>query len=110
MQHVVIIKNGWYMKRNQEKKEVSLPLDSRNRICLSPFLTKEAGVTSYRAHREGEKIILEPMTEVPTREAWLYQNPEAISSLLEGIKQADEGNIKPLNLDLSQFDEEDDGV
>lgn len=91
-----------------ERKEVSLPLDSRNRVCLSQFLPKGLEVTSYKAYKEGDKIILEPMAEVPAREAWLYNNPKALASVLEGLKQVEEGRVSKLDIDLSQFLEEED--
>lgn len=94
----------------REKKEVSLSLDSRNRVCLSQFLPKGLKVTSYKAYQEGEKIILEPMAEVPAREAWLYNNPEALASVLTGLKQAEKGRISKLDIDLSQFLEDENEV
>lgn len=96
--------------RKQEKKEFSLPLDSRNRVCLTQFLNKNFEVTSYRAYQEGEKIILEPMAEVPAREAWLYRNPQALASVLEGLKQAEEGNVSELNIDYSEFLEDEEEI
>lgn len=89
--------------RKQIRKEISLPLDSRNRVCLTQFLPKDLEVTSYKAHLEGENIVLVPMAEVPAREAWLYNNPEALASVLEGLKQAELGKISKLDIDLSQF-------
>lgn len=87
----------------QEKKECNLPLDSRNRICLSQFLPKDVEITSYRARQEGDNIILSPMAEVPAHEAWLYNNPQAMATVLNGLKQAEEGHISKLDIDLSQF-------
>ncbi len=87
----------------QELKAVSLPLDSRNRVCLTHFLPKDLEVTSYRAHRDGDNIILCPMAEVPAHEAWLYNNPKALASVLDGLKQAEEGRVSELNIEMSQF-------
>lgn len=97
------------MRKQHIKKQVSLTLDSRNRICLTPFLSKENEITSYRAYQEGDKIILEPMIELPAREVWLYQNPQALASVLEGLKQAEEGKTSELDIDYAEFlqDEED---
>lgn len=94
-----------------QRKEISLPLDSRNRVCLSQFLPRDVEVTSYKAYQEGEKIILEPMAEVPAHEAWLYNNPEALGAVLKGLKEAENGKTSKLDFDLSQFLEpEDDEV
>lgn len=90
-------------KQQRPKKKVGLTLDSRNRVCLTLFLPEGLDVTSYKAYREGDKIILEPMTEIPAREAWLYQNPKALASVLEGLKQAEEGRVGELDIDYSEF-------
>lgn len=82
---------------------MSLALDSRNRVCLTPFLPDGLEITSYQAYQEGDKIILEPMAEIPAREAWLYQNPKALASVLEGLKQAEKGKVSELNIDYAEF-------
>ena len=92
------------------KKPLSLTLDSRNRVCLTPFLPEGLEVASYLATQEGDKIILEPMAEIPAREAWLYQNPKALGSVLEGLKQAEEGRVSELNINYSEFLEDDENL
>jgi hypothetical protein len=94
------------MKRESfkhKKKPLSLTLDSRNRVCLTPFLPEGLEITSYKAYQEGDKIILEPMVEITAREAWLYQNPKALASVLEGLKQAEEGKVRELEIDYTEF-------
>ncbi len=56
----------------------------------------------HTRHEKGE-VSLEPMVEIPSREAWLYENPQALASVLEGIQQAKEGRISKLNIDFSQY-------
>lgn len=85
------------------RKPVSLTLDSRNRVCLTPFIPEGLDITSYKAYQEGDKIILEPMTEIPAREAWLYLNPKALASVLEGLRQAEEGRVSELEINFSKF-------
>jgi hypothetical protein len=72
-------------------KTVNLAVDSRKRISLSKLLP-ELPVSSVRAHLEGDKIILEPMVEIPAREAWLYQNKKALNKVKTGL--AETGTIK----------------
>ena len=36
---------------------------------------------------------LVPMAQIPARELWLYENPEAIDAVRTGLKQAREGKI-----------------
>ncbi len=67
-------------------KKVKLHLDSRRRITLGKLLP-EVNISSVNAYREGDKIILEPMTEVPVGESWLYENPKALSAVKKGLKE-----------------------
>lgn len=96
-----------HQRPRPRKKSVSLTLDSRNRVCLTQFIPEGLNVTSYQAYQEGDKIILEPMSEIPAREAWLYTNPEALASVLEGLKQAEAGQVSELKMDFSKFLEDD---
>ncbi len=72
-------------------KTVNLTVDSRKRVSLGKLLP-ELPVSSVRAHLEGDKIILEPMVEIPAREAWLYQNKIALSKVKTGLSE--KGTIK----------------
>ncbi len=47
---------------------VKLVVDSRKRISLTKLLP-EGKISSVRAYRENDRIILEPMIEIPAREA-----------------------------------------
>jgi hypothetical protein len=51
-------------------------------------------VCSFRAYTEGDKIILEPMAEIPARELWLYKNPQALKDVQEGLQQSKEGRVR----------------
>jgi len=72
-------------------KTINLTVDSRKRISLNKLLP-DLPVSSVRAYLDGDKIILEPMVEVPAREAWLYQNEKALSKVKTGLSE--EGTIK----------------
>ena len=66
--------------------------DSKGRIALG-VLAK--GVSSYRATvDEDNRIILEPYSEVPSREKWLFDNSKAISSVKQGLADAKAGRIQ----------------
>ncbi|MFA5260076.1 MAG: hypothetical protein WC450_02485 [Candidatus Omnitrophota bacterium] len=69
-------------------------LDSRKRIPLGRLLKAE-GVTAdlFNAEMKDGKIILDPMKAVPEREAWLYQNSEALASVKRGLKDAADGKV-----------------
>ena len=65
---------------------VHLTVDSRKRISLTKLLP-DLPISSVRAHLEGDRIILEPMVEVPAREIWLYENKETLSKVRAGLAQ-----------------------
>ena len=70
---------------------VNLTVDSRKRISLTKLLP-DLPISSVRAYTEGDRIILEPMVEIPAREAWLYQNENALNKVRSGLSQ--KGTIK----------------
>lgn len=65
----------------KSEKPEYLKTDSRNRITLTK-LTKNPA-TLYRVYKEGEKIILEPVREIPEEERWLFdpKNKELVEEL-----------------------------
>lgn len=91
------------MRKQVHQKEIKLPLDTRNRVCLTQLLPKNLQISSYRAHMEGDKIILEPMVEIPSEEHWLYKNPKAMASVKKGLNDIKEGRVGELKRDFSEF-------
>ena len=75
------------------ENELRLTLDVRKRVSLAKLLPSYE-VCSFRAYTEGDKIILEPMAEMPAHELWLYKNPQALKDVQEGLKQSREGKIR----------------
>lgn len=72
-------------------KTINLSIDSRKRISLNKLLP-DVPVSSVRAYQDGGKIILEPMVEIPAREAWLYHNENALGKVKTGLTE--QGTIK----------------
>ncbi len=71
--------------------ELTLTLDSKNRISLSRLL-KFDRVSSVKASiLDNGDILLQPMASIPARELWLHQNKEALESVKRGLSQ--EGTI-----------------
>jgi len=70
-----------------------LLLISRKRVPIGRLLPNDS-VSLFDASVIDGKIILEPMRAVPAREAWLYKNPKALASVLQGLKDAGEGKVK----------------
>ena len=91
--------------REYHKNEIRLTLDARKRINLAKLLPDNT-ISSFRAYTEGDKIILEPMAEIPAREVWLYENRKAYDAVQRGLDQSEKGKIKKLDRDFSKFVDE----
>ena len=75
---------------NSEPRKTVRP-DSKGRITLGILA---AGASSFKAFRDTKgRIILEPQVEVPAAEAWLWQNPAAMKSVQQGLKDSAEGKL-----------------
>ncbi len=69
--------------------------------CLN--LQLENKLTEYRIFTNNSgQILLEPITNIPQEEQWLWQNSEVIASVKKGIEQASKGEIHYLG-DFSQY-------
>lgn len=73
-------------------------MDKKQRICLTRVLSKEEreNFNSFRMYREGGKIVLEPVIQVPEKDHWIYKDPKALAALMKGIKDAEEGRLYDL--------------
>jgi hypothetical protein len=78
-------------KRGEEMETINLTVDSRKRISLTKLLP-EGKISSVKAYKQDDRIILEPMVEVPAREVWLYENKTALKKVKTGLSQ--KGTIK----------------
>lgn len=68
--------------------------DAKGRIALGELAK---GVSSFHVSIDKKnRIILEPYSEIPAREAWLLGNKEALASVLRGIEQSGKGRTKSL--------------
>ena len=68
--------------------------DAKGRITLGKLAE---GVSSYRVKRQKDgKIILEPFMEIPAEERWLWDNKEALESVMKGIEDARAGRTVSL--------------
>lgn len=70
-----------------KKNVLYVKADSRYRVSLGKFIKDDSVL--YKVYSDGEKIILEPVKEIPQEEAWLFkpENKELLESLKRGIKQ-----------------------
>ena len=77
--------------KGEKMETIKLTVDSRKRISLTKLLPG-GKISSVRAYKEDERIILEPMVEIPAREVWLYENRAALEKVKKGLSQ--KGTIK----------------
>jgi hypothetical protein len=76
---------------SSEKGVYRLRPDAKGRITLGKLAE---GVSSYRARRQKDgKIVLEPFIEIPADEQWLYENPEALAAVKQGLADAKTGRL-----------------
>lgn len=68
------------------ENELRLTLDARKRVSLAKLLP-DYDVSSFKAYTDGNKIILEPMAEIPAHELWLHRHPKALKTVQEGLKK-----------------------
>ncbi|MEX1117963.1 MAG: hypothetical protein WEB60_04135 [Terrimicrobiaceae bacterium] len=77
--------------------------DSKGRIALGKLAR---GVSSFRARRTDDgNILLEPFTEIPARESWLFKNAPARSAVQKGMEQAAKGKTRSLGSFARYVDE-----
>ncbi len=65
--------------------------DAKGRVPLGHLAD---GVSSFSITCDGDKIILQPFSEIPTSEKWLFDNKLALESLKRGLSQAETGKLK----------------
>jgi hypothetical protein len=63
--------------------------DAKKRLSLGEALQ---GATAYNIYRNPlGQLILDPVKTVPASEMWLYENPEALASVKQGLRESAEG-------------------
>ena len=67
--------------------------DDRGRITIG---NEAKGKTYQVLVNDLGQILLEPVITIPERERWLFENPEALASVKQGLKESAEGKGKYL--------------
>jgi hypothetical protein len=63
--------------------------DAKKRLSLGEALR---GTTAYNIYRNPiGQIILDPVKTIPASETWLYENPTALASVKQGLRESAEG-------------------
>ena len=85
-------------------KIIQLRPDAKGRINLGKLAQ---GISSFRARRtEDGNILLEPFTEIPARERWLFDNKAALGAVRIGLEQAAAGQTRALGSFAQHVDED----
>lgn len=80
--------------------ELTVRPDAKGRITLGELAK---GVSSFRIRQEPNgNLVLEPYKEIPAREAWLYENTEALERVRNGLADAVAGRLRQRG-DFSAF-------
>ena len=97
-----LLEEGGNMIMHKEKfKSVGVSsLDSKKRITLGKKIIKEPPLNHMEVDAfeifvgsEGD-ILLKPTANIPSRELWIYQNPNVLKRIQKGLLDAQEGKIK----------------
>jgi len=66
--------------------------DAKGRITLGKWAQD---ISSFLVHPgEDGKIILEPYSEIPAKEIWLFENKDALASVKRGLKDSTAGRVR----------------
>ena len=62
--------------------------DAKKRLSLGEALR---GATAFNIYRNPlGQLILDPVKTIPASEMWLYENPEALASVKQGLRESAE--------------------
>ena len=64
--------------------------DSKGRVTLGDHFANRAVIVESRSEDE---VVIRLARVIPEREAWLYENPEALASVRRGLDQARKGDV-----------------
>jgi hypothetical protein len=63
--------------------------DAKKRLSLGGALL---GTTAFNIYRNAVgQFVLDPVKAIPASEAWLFENPAALASVKQGLKESAEG-------------------
>jgi len=65
--------------------------DSKGRIALGHLADGVSGFAVIEANEH--RVVLEPYSEVPSREKWLFANNVAMKKVIQGLEDAQAGRI-----------------
>lgn len=76
----------------------SVKPDAKRRVVLHGVPAQEG--VSYHIYRNSiGQIVLDPQVTIPASEAWLFNNPAALTSVKRGLSDAEQGKVSTVDLD-----------
>ncbi len=96
--------------KNLNERFVSMGIktvDSKNRMNLGgkviEIVSKIANVDAFEIFiGVAGDILLRPVVNVPSREAWIYQNPKVLKQIRKGLAEAKAGKVEKVE-NLNDF-------
>jgi len=82
---------------NLTKVAELVKIDTRNRVLLPKALVKE-GVRYNIFKASTGQIILDPQVTIPASEAWLFNNPDALALVRQGLSDVAQGRVSKVDL------------
>jgi hypothetical protein len=80
-----------------EKVADSVKPDTKKRILLSKVPIQKG--TRYHIYVNSfGQIVLDPQITIPASEAWLFNNPNALASVRQGLADAAQGKVSKVDL------------
>ncbi len=76
----------------------SVKPDTKKRIVLPDALVRE-GIIYHIYHNSIGQIILDPQVTIPASEAWLFNNPDALALVRQGLSDVAQGRVSKVDLD-----------
>ena len=71
--------------------------DTKRRVLLPKDIVR-AGVIYHMYANSSGQIILDPQVTIPASEAWLFNNPDALALVQQGLSDAAEGRVSRVDL------------
>ena len=72
--------------------------DTKKRIVLPSALVRE-DIMYHIYHNSSGQILLDPQVTIPASEAWLFNNPDALALVRQGLSDAAQGKVSKVDLD-----------